>query len=73
MAKHGGCDRGVRGGRGEPSADCPECVAQIAAAVIHKIDCRGAFGRRDLECGRCRALAAGVPAARTYRTLGRYA
>jgi len=74
MAKHDGdCDRGLHGGRGRASVSCRECVAQVEASVVHAPDCEAAFGRRDLlHCGRCRALAAGVPPARSYRALGRY-
>ena len=73
MAKHlGTCERGAFGGRGIASTECPECVAQVAAGIIHTPDCKGAFGRRDESCGRCRALMAGVPAATKFRALGRY-
>ena len=74
MRKHTVCDRRYEGGRGKPSDDCPECSAQISAGVIHSVECRMVFGRKDTErCARCRALASGVKPATTYRHLGRYA
>ena len=73
MAKHEWqCERRDFGGRGRASATCGECIAQVAADIIHSPECKGAFGRRDESCGRCRALTAGVPAARTFRPLARY-
>lgn len=72
-SKHRGCERAAIGGRGRASADCPECVAQVSADVIHAPECGAAFGRRDPSCGRCRSLTAGTPPATTYRRLRRYA
>ena len=72
-AKHNSeCEKSYLGGMGKASENCIECIAQTAANVTHKPDCKMAFGRKDQSCGRCLDLLAGEPVAKTFRTLGRY-